>query len=146
MVHTSTLVVTADGKHRTSGGFILGETIRFGSMEFITERFGSLSLSDEWNDSGTVFVGMAHSGSPLMHTILEDSADEGDTSSNGGGSSGFPISQGCNMLTLTVPITTTSPLEGTLMPLTILTVPLRAIILQTATGVPFEQQLAYQEE
>jgi hypothetical protein len=32
-----------------------------------------------------VFVEMVHSGSPSLHTMLEDSSDEGDTSSGGGG-------------------------------------------------------------
>jgi hypothetical protein len=31
-------------------------------LEFISVRFGSLSLSPKGNDSGTVFVGMVHSG------------------------------------------------------------------------------------
>jgi hypothetical protein len=93
MVHSSTLiVVAANGKHQTGGGFTLDETIRFGSLKFITNHFGNLSLSDEENDSVTVFMGMAHNGLPSLHNILEESADEGDTTSNRGGSSSFPIS------------------------------------------------------
>jgi hypothetical protein len=76
MVQSSTLVITADGKHLTCGGFTLGEIIRFGSLEFIADNFRSLSLSPKGNDSGADFRGMAHGGSLSLHTILEDSADE----------------------------------------------------------------------
>jgi hypothetical protein len=92
MVHSSTLVVTANGKHQTDGGFTFSETIHFGSLEFIANHFGSLSISNEGNDSGIVFMGMAHSGSSSLHTILEESTNESDTASSGGGSSDFPIS------------------------------------------------------
>jgi hypothetical protein len=124
MVHSSTLPVITDNKHQTCGGFTLGETIHFWNLEFITDRFGSLSLSSEGNDTGVVFMGMVHTRSSPLHTILKESTDEDDTTSSGGGSSSFPISRGCNMVTPTVPIRTTPPSEGTLVPLTILTVPL----------------------
>jgi hypothetical protein len=45
MVHSSMLIITADEECLTCGGFSLGETIHFGSLEFITNYFGSLSLS-----------------------------------------------------------------------------------------------------
>jgi hypothetical protein len=37
------------------------------------------------NDLGTIIVGMVHSGSPSLHTILEESSDEGDIASGEGG-------------------------------------------------------------
>jgi hypothetical protein len=124
MVHTLKLVIMDDNKHSASVSFTHDKTIHFGSLEFIADHFSSLSLSDKRNVSGVVFVGMTHSGSPSMHAILEDSVDEGNTTSSGGGSSGFPISRECNVVTLTVPITTMPPSEGTLMLLDIVIVPL----------------------
>jgi hypothetical protein len=84
MLHSPKLAVIDNNKHQIDVGFTLGETIHIGSMEFIADHFGSLSLSDKGNVSSVMFVGMAHSGSPSLHTILEDSADEGDTTSSGG--------------------------------------------------------------
>jgi hypothetical protein len=54
-------------------------------LEFITNRFDSLSLSPEGNDSGAVFVGIVHSGSPSLHTILKESVNKDDTTSSGWG-------------------------------------------------------------
>jgi hypothetical protein len=124
MFLSTKLIVIDDDKYLTDVSFTHGKIVCFGSLEFIPDHFDSLSLSDKGNVSGTMFVGMAHSGSPALHTILEDSADEGDTTSSRGRNSGFPISQGCNMVTLYLPITTTPPSEGTPMPLAITTVPL----------------------
>jgi hypothetical protein len=100
------------------------KSIHFGSLEFVADHFGVLSLFPEGNDLGVAFVEMVHSGSPSLHTILEESTNEDNITSSGGGSSAFLISQGCNMVTPTVPVTTTPPSEGTSVPLTIPTVPL----------------------
>jgi hypothetical protein len=40
MVPSSVLIITANGECLTCGGFSLGETIRHGSFEFITDYFG----------------------------------------------------------------------------------------------------------
>jgi hypothetical protein len=77
-------------------GFALGETIRFGSLEFIANRFSSLGLSPEGNDSGTVFVGTVHSGSSSLHTILEEFANVDDTTSSGGGTPHISRMQRCD--------------------------------------------------
>jgi hypothetical protein len=66
-------------------GLILGKTIWIGILEFTADRFGNLSLSPEGNDSGAVFIGMVHNGPPSVHTIHEESSDEGDTTSGGEG-------------------------------------------------------------
>jgi hypothetical protein len=67
-------------------------------------------------------MGMAHSGLPSPHDILEESVGEDDLTSSEGESSGFPISQGCNVVTPVIPIATTPLSEGTPSPLTIPTV------------------------
>jgi hypothetical protein len=128
MVQTPKLIIIADGKHQISVSFTHGETIRFGNLEIIADHFGTLSLFNEGNVSGTVFVEMAHRRSLSLHTILEDSADDGDTTSSGGRSSVFPISRGCNVVTTSIPIITTPPSESTPTPLAIVTVPLQTIM------------------
>jgi hypothetical protein len=87
------LIIIADGESLTDVGATHSETIHFGSLEFIADHFGNLSLSDEGKVSGGVFVGMTHSGLLSLHTILKESASEGDTTSSGVGSSSFPISK-----------------------------------------------------
>jgi hypothetical protein len=44
MVLSSALTVVADCERLSCGGFSLGETIHFGSLEFIAYHFGGLSL------------------------------------------------------------------------------------------------------
>jgi hypothetical protein len=92
MVRSPKLAFVVDSEHQTDIGFALGETIHFGSLEFTADHFGRLSLSPEGNDSHIVFVGMVRNGLPSLHTIIEESVDEGDTTSSGGGSFSFPIS------------------------------------------------------
>jgi hypothetical protein len=87
MVHSLKSDVVIDGNHQTNLRFALGKTIRFGSLEFIANHFGGLSLSPERNDSCVIFVRMGHNRSPSLHTILEE-----DIASSGEGSSDFPIS------------------------------------------------------
>jgi hypothetical protein len=62
MVYSSMLIITTDGERLTCGGFSLGETVHFGSLEFIADYFGSLRLSPKGSDSGTIFVGMTRGG------------------------------------------------------------------------------------
>jgi hypothetical protein len=98
------------------------ETIFFGGLEFTVNCFGNLSISPEGNDLVTIFVGMVHNRSLSLHNILKESSNEGDVASGGGGCLGFPSSQGCNVVTLTIPIATTPSSESTSVLLTILTV------------------------
>jgi hypothetical protein len=107
MVHSSMLIITTDGEHLTCNGFSLGETIRFGGLDFITDCFSSLSLSPKGNNSCVIFIRMARSGSPSLRSILEDSTNEFYTASSREGSSGFPISQRHSLGTPPAPIETT---------------------------------------
>jgi hypothetical protein len=104
-VHLSKPTIVTDSNNMTGVRISGGEIIRFGILEFITDHFHSLNFSPEGNDSGTVFVGMVHSGSPSLYAIVDESASEDDSASSDWGSSGFPLSRGCNVLTLTIPIT-----------------------------------------
>jgi hypothetical protein len=83
MVHSSTLSITTDGEHPTCGGFSLGETVHFGSLEFIADYFDSLSLSAKGSDSGAIFMGTTHSGSQSLWAMIEDSIDKFYTASSG---------------------------------------------------------------
>jgi hypothetical protein len=60
MVHSSTLAITTDSERLTCGGFSLGETIHFRSLEFIANCFGGLSLSPKRSNSSAIFVGTTH--------------------------------------------------------------------------------------
>jgi hypothetical protein len=64
MVHSSILTVATDDEWLTCGSFSLTETIHFGTLEFITDCFDSMSLSPKGSNSSAIFVGTTHSGSP----------------------------------------------------------------------------------
>jgi hypothetical protein len=51
MVPSSVLTVAAGGERLLCGGFSRGKTIRFESLEFITDHFGGLSVSPMWDGS-----------------------------------------------------------------------------------------------
>jgi hypothetical protein len=92
MVHSPKPTIVTNSSHLISIGFVLGETIHFRSLEFIADHFCNLSLSPKGNDSGAIFMGMVHHGSPSLHIVLEESTDVDDTTSSGRENSGFAIS------------------------------------------------------
>jgi hypothetical protein len=75
MVYSPKLTFIANHNNLTSIGLTPGETICFGSLEFTTNRFDRLSLFPEGDDSCAVFIGMMHSGSPYLHTVLKESSE-----------------------------------------------------------------------
>jgi hypothetical protein len=60
MVPSSALTITTNGECFSCDGFSIGETIRSGSLEFIVDRFGSLSLSPTGDNSGAIAMGLAY--------------------------------------------------------------------------------------
>jgi hypothetical protein len=63
MVPSTALAVSPDDERLTCGGFSLGKTIRFWSLQFIADCFGGLSLSPRRNDSDADFMGSTRNGS-----------------------------------------------------------------------------------
>jgi hypothetical protein len=123
MVHSSTPIIATVEKCLTCGVFSLGETVCFNSLEFIIDYFGNLSLSPKGSDSGTIFMGMTHSGSPSLHVIIEDSTDEFYMTSSGEGSSGHPVSRRCSTGASPTPIATTPWPQDAPTTQTMMTVP-----------------------
>jgi hypothetical protein len=106
MVHSSALTVTTDNEHMPCDGFSLGETVHFGSLEFITDCFSGLSLSPKGSDPDAIFMGTTHSGSPSLQDMIKESTDEFYTTSSGEGSSGLPTSRRHSALASPAPIAT----------------------------------------
>jgi hypothetical protein len=76
MVHSSMLSITTDGERLTCSAFSLSETVRFGSLEFITDCFSDLDLSHKGSDSGAIFMGTTRSGSLSLWAMTEDSTNK----------------------------------------------------------------------
>jgi hypothetical protein len=120
--------------------------IRFKDLEFIVEQLDNLFLLPEGDDSSAVVGGMAHSGSPSLHAILEESPSEDDSTSSEGESFGSPIPMVCTVVTYATPIVTTLLPEETLAHQTIPVVPQQVSIPRSNTRPLHEQPMARQEE
>jgi hypothetical protein len=79
-----------NGINLTGAGLAPGETIQFSYLEFTADRLGHLSLYPKERDSAAIFIGVVHSGSPSLHTTLEDSSDKDGAASSTVGSSRSP--------------------------------------------------------
>jgi hypothetical protein len=90
MITSLKLSFITNGDNTTSVGLAPGETIHFDSLEFTADLLGCLSLYPEEGDSGSIFEWMVHSGSPSLHTTLEDASEEGGAASASVGSFGSP--------------------------------------------------------
>jgi hypothetical protein len=66
MVLSSVFVPITRGEHSPGDGFPLGKTISFGRLEFVADRFGSLSLPPLGGGSGAVVMDPARGGPPLL--------------------------------------------------------------------------------
>jgi hypothetical protein len=107
MIPSPKLSFVANINNPTGASLAPGSTIHFGSLEFTVDRLSRLSLSPQEGDSSAIFIGMVHSGTPSLHTTLEETSDEDGATSGARGSSGSPDPRRCNVVTPTDPITTT---------------------------------------
>jgi hypothetical protein len=114
MVHSSALIVATDGEHLTCNCFSLGKTILFGSIEFIIDYFGGLSLFPK----GVTHVLSSWAQPIVVHyrcrATTKDSIDDFYMASSGEGSSGLPAFWRHNTGTPPAPIATTPWPEDTL--------------------------------
>jgi hypothetical protein len=86
MVPSSSIIIAADGKCLTSGGFSLGEPVHLGNFEFIADCFGCLSLSPRRSNEDAIFMGSTCSvASTPQQATIEDFAEEYLTASSGEG-------------------------------------------------------------
>jgi hypothetical protein len=108
MVHSSTLIVSADSERLTCGGFSLSEIVPHGSLEFIADCFCDLSLSPMRNNSGAAFMGSTNNGSSsLLWAMIEDSTEEFYTALSWEGDSDHPSSRRHGMGAPSALVTTT---------------------------------------
>jgi hypothetical protein len=95
MVTTFAHVISTTGERLICGGFSFGEMVPFGSLEFIANCFGGLSLSPRRNDSGTAIIGSTHVGTPSpLRAMIEDSTEEFYTALSGEGAPASPFLEG----------------------------------------------------
>jgi hypothetical protein len=87
--------IAFDGIYLLSVNHASGETLHLRNLESITDCFDN------------------QSGSPSLHFILKESANEDVLASSDGGCFSFPILQDCNVVTSVIPIEITLPLEAT---------------------------------
>jgi hypothetical protein len=126
MVPLSTLIVAADCKCLLSDVFSFGEPICFGSLEFITDSFGGLSLSLIGDGSGATIMGSSHGGTPSpLQAMTEDSVEGFHTASNGEGRIDLPFPRRHDVGASTAPGTTIPWSETTLTSITMMTIPPR---------------------
>jgi hypothetical protein len=91
MVPSSALAVAADGKCLSCGGLSLNETICFGSLEFITDYLGGLSLSPRRDGLDNTIMGSTCSGPPSpLCAMIGKSTEEFHMASEGEGGLDLP--------------------------------------------------------
>jgi hypothetical protein len=113
MVSSSSIAIAANGERLTCGGFSLGEIVRLGNFEFITDYIGSLSLSPRRGDAGAAFMGSTHSeASTTWRAIIVDSTKEFLMAPREVGSFGLPSTRRRSMGASLAPITTTTQMEN----------------------------------
>jgi hypothetical protein len=139
MVPSSAFAFSTNGERLTCGGFSLSEIIHLGSFEFITDYFGSQSLSPRRSHSGTTFMGSTGSVSPSpWWAMVEDSTKEFHMASSGGGVSDLPSHRSLGVGAPHATITTPPMQEGALAIQSMTTVQPWALTSWPHTGHSFE--------
>jgi hypothetical protein len=134
MVPSSALVVAVGGERLSCGGFSLSKTIFFGSLEFIIDRFGSLSLSPMGDISDTIIKGLALGGPPSPLRAMM-----GDMASDGEGRIDHPSPRRCGMEFSPAPATTISWSESIPIAQATETIPPWQATPRSDTNLPIEQ-------
>jgi hypothetical protein len=147
MVPSSALAITTDVECLSCGGFSLIQTICFGSLEFITDCFSSLSLSPRGDGSDATFMGSTRSGPPSpLWAMIGDSIKEFHTSLGRGGGPGHPSPRRHAVGAPPVPTTTTAWLEDTSTTQAMTMIPPLTTAPRPNTNLPIERQRAHQDE
>jgi hypothetical protein len=103
MVPLSALTIATDDERLSCGGFSLGKMIHFGSLEFIADRFGGLSLSCTWESSDAIAMDSTHGGPPSPQQAMTRHPIEGSSmASNEEGRINFPPPKRRSMATTTL--------------------------------------------
>jgi hypothetical protein len=145
MVHSSALTVATDGEHLTCNCFSLSKTILFGSIEFIVDCFGGLSLFPKGVTQVLSLWAQPIAVHYCYRAITKDSTDDFYMASSGEGSSGLPTFWRHNTGTLPAPIATTPWPEDTLATWIMMKVPPRTLAPRLGTGLPPKRWHCFQE-
>jgi hypothetical protein len=146
MVPSLALISSTDSEHLSHSGFSLGETVRHGSFEFITDYFGGLSLSPRRSDKDTVFMGSTRIGpSSPRWAMIEDSIKEFHMASSGGGGSSLPSPKKLSAGAIPAPIITTPWQEDAPVIQSMTTFPPWVLVPQPDTDHSFERWHTPQE-
>jgi hypothetical protein len=141
MVQSSMLTVATYDERPSSDVFSLSETICFGSLKFITDRFGSLSPSPMGDGSVAAIMGSTCSGpSSPPWAMMGDSTELFPTMSDEEGRVDLPSPKRHGTGAWTAPATTISRSEIALTTQAMATIP-----PQLDINHPLEQRHSHQE-
>jgi hypothetical protein len=140
MAPSFALTVAADGEHLSCDGISLGETIHFGSLEFITDYFDGLSLSPRRDSSDAAFMGSTYCEPPSpLRAMIGDSTEELHTTLGGERGSDLPSPRRHDVGALPTPTTTISWSENTPTTQAMTTIPPRSAVPRSDTDFPFDR-------
>jgi hypothetical protein len=140
MVPSSAITITADVECLSCDGFSLGDTILFGSLEFIADFFGDLNLSSQMDVSNAAAMGSTRCG-PLssLQAMTGDSTKEFHMTLDGEGALSLPSPRRHGTGAPLAPTTTMSWPENTPTTQAMTMIPPQLTASRSATDLPFEQ-------